>query len=126
MGKPQHLQDNRGTERRISDKGSEPRKELNFRYKRQRPNRFVDISQLDPSFSAETNPTSSNTCVEKWHYWPMYGILQAKCYTFNFLCLDRISENGNSFCKPVFAHKDISLPSKETIRVRYIKNCTCE
>ena len=60
MGKPQHLQDNRGTEQRLSDQGSEPRKELNFRYKRQRPNRFKDISQLYPC-SAETTPASSNT-----------------------------------------------------------------
>ena len=124
MGKPQHLQDNRGTERRFSDKGSEPRKELNFRYKRQRPNRFKDFSQLYPC-SAETTPASSNTCVEKWHYWPKYGIFQAKCYTgFHYSCLHRIPETGKSFCKPVFAHKHITLPSKEKITVRYKKNRT--
>ena len=113
-------------ERRLSDEGSEARKELKFWYKRQRPNRFKDISQLYPC-SAETSPASSNTCVEKWHYWPMYGIFQAKCYTgFHHSCLDRIFETGKSFWKPVFAHKHITLPSKETLTVRYIKNCTCE
>ena len=59
------------SERRLLDEGSEARKELNFQYKRQRPNHFKDISQLYPC-SAETTPASSNTCVEKWHYWPKY------------------------------------------------------
>ena len=58
------------SEQGLSDQGLEPRKELNFRHKRQRPNSFQDISQLYP-YLAETNPASSNTCVEKWHYWPM-------------------------------------------------------